>query len=459
MPFPIPDLPQRRLPALAVTISLVLSFLAAIGVVGFNEVGYRRSAEAVGQVALHERVRLSLHALMQSVLDAETSERGYLLTRDPRVLADYRQATRQTSEDLARARELFALAPVPGDAFDRLSGLVQAKVEEMDKLTQLRASADETSWRTMLAAGVDNELMARVRASISELVTHNAAEIEQRRGDIMSSLRTARIGIALTSLIALLAFYRSLRQARALAAANLQRKEELERERDLLDRLVKKRTARLAELATHLQNVREDERAHLARELHDELGSLLTAAKFDVARLKSKLPAESPELKIRLQHLTETLNSGIALKRRIIETLRPSSLNNLGLSASLGILTREFSEQAELPVRCDIADVTLDESSQLTVYRLVQESLTNIGKYAEAGAVDVQVRALRDGVEVVVQDDGGGFDPELTRSSAHGLEGMRHRVEAAGGDLVVESSLGDGTRVRAWLPGAAALPT
>ncbi len=135
-----------------------------------------------------------------------------------------------------------------------------------------------------------------------------------------------------------------------------------------------------------------------------------------MARLKSKLPAESPELKKRLQHLTETLNSGIALKRRIIETLRPSSLSNLGLSASLGILTREFSEQSELPVRCDIEDVVLDEAAQLTVYRLVQESLTNVGKYAEAGAVDVRVCTSGDGVEVVVQDDGAGFDPEVTRA-------------------------------------------
>lgn len=458
MPFSLPDLPRRRLPSLAVTLSLVLSFMAAIGVVGFNEVGYRRSAEAVGQAALHERVRLSLHMLMQSVLDAETGERGYLLTRDERFLADYRRATEQIGKNLAHTRELSALAPGPDGAFDRLGALIQAKVAEMDQLTRPQALADDAAWQALFAAGVDNELMARVRASVSELITHNAAEIEQRRGDIMSSLRTARIGIAFTSLVALMAFYRSLRQARALAAANLQRKEELERERDLLDRLVRKRTARLAELATHLQNVREDERAHLARELHDELGSLLTAAKFDVARLKSKLPAESAELKNRLQHLTETLNSGIALKRRIIETLRPSSLSNLGLSASLGILTREFSEQSELPVHCDIADVALDESSQLTVYRLVQESLTNVGKYAEAGAVEVQVRPLGAGVEVVVRDDGGGFDPELTRSSGHGLEGMRHRVEAVGGELVVESSIGNGTRVRAWLPGAA-LPT
>jgi hypothetical protein len=92
--------------------------------------------------------------------------------------------------------------------------------------------------------------------------------------------------------------------------------------------------------------VREEERGHLARELHDELGALLTAAKLDVARLKSRLGDQPPEVGQRLQHLTETLNSGIALKRRIIEDLRPSSLSNLGLTASLEILAREFSERS-----------------------------------------------------------------------------------------------------------------
>jgi len=106
---------------------------------------------------------------------------------------------------------------------------------------------------------------------------------------------------------------------------------------------VRDRTTSLANLATYLQQVREDERGHLARELHDELGSLLTAAKLDVARLKSRLGDQAPEALQRLQHLTETLNRGIALKRRIVEDLRPSSLSNLGLLPSLEILTREFS--------------------------------------------------------------------------------------------------------------------
>jgi signal transduction histidine kinase len=272
------------------------------------------------------------------------------------------------------------------------------------------------------------------------------------QGQVQHSLRFARAGIALVALAALIAFYLYLRQTTRLRQADEQQQAVLQRERDLLESQVRERTASLAQLATHLQQVREDERGHLARELHDELGALLTAAKLDVARLKSRLGPQSPEANERLQHLTETLNSGIALKRRIIEDLRPSSLANLGLNAALEILAREFSERSGLEVNCLLDTTALDESAQLTVYRTVQESLTNVGKYADARHVEIPVQNHGNHVEVDVNDDGKGFDVADIRPSTHGLAGMRHRVEAAGGRFTVVSTLGKGSRISAVLP-------
>jgi len=192
----------------------------------------------------------------------------------------------------------------------------------------------------------------------------------------------------------------------------------------------------------------------LARELHDELGALLTAAKLDVARLKSRLGATvTADATERLAHLNETLNGGIALKRRIIEDLRPSSLSNLGLVAALEILLREFAARSEIKVIDDLASVELDAAAQLTVYRLVQEALTNVVKYAKARELVVTLEPIQGGgARIAVKDDGIGFDTDVPRLARHGLIGMRYRVEAEGGTMQLVSSPGAGTLIEATLP-------
>ena len=215
---------------------------------------------------------------------------------------------------------------------------------------------------------------------------------------------------------------------------------------------MRERTADLGQLATHLQNVREDERGHLARELHDELGAILTAAKLDAARLRSRLAGSQPEATERLQHLTETLNSGIAFSRRVVEDLQPSALSHLGLMASLEILAREFEAGSGLSITTDLEPVELGGSAQLTVYRLVQESLTNMGKYAEASHADISLHNFDSYITVEVKDNGKGFKLQSVGPASHGLAGMRHRVEAAGGRLTVTSTEGNGTQVSAVIP-------
>jgi signal transduction histidine kinase len=252
--------------------------------------------------------------------------------------------------------------------------------------------------------------------------------------------------------LSLLALFMYLRQTSALVAQRAERNRVIKAERDQLEIEIKTRTRQLIELTSHLQSVREDERALLARELHDELGALLTSAKLDVARLKSRLGTMTPEVTERIQHLTESLNNGIALKRRIIEDLRPSSLSNLGLVAALDILITEWSARTEVAVETELKPVRLLESGELTVYRLVQEALTNISKYAKASRVQVRL-AAQDGVaHIAVRDNGVGFDPDRPRASVHGLLGMRYRLESEGGRLVLNSRPGQGTLIEAEIP-------
>ena len=157
-------------------------------------------------------------------------------------------------------------------------------------------------------------------------------------------------------------------------------------------------------------------------------------------------------------HLNESLNAGIALKRRIVEDLRPSSLSNLGLEAALEILTSEFSERTGVHVNNDIEPVDLGPDAELTVYRTVQESLTNIAKYADAKVVVVSVHGYDHHIEVSVDDDGRGFDVDNRQNASHGLPGMRHRIEALNGVLKVSSSPGHGSRVHAVFPRPKTVP-
>ncbi len=442
----------KRFSVSRMAISMPLALLAAGILIVINETAYDRSSDSLQQMAVASETRSGLNKLLQHMLDAETGQRGYLLTGDPRYLEPYDTALGDISQTIDRLRTLYINDQQDLGIFSQLSRNTQRKLAEMDLSVRMRKQGNEDAWKFVLMTDVGREHMDAIREQATRLISSTASKMELAELQVKRSLQLARIGIAMVATAGLLAFYLYLRQTNALKQTSDRQQVLLQQERDLLERQVRERTATLAELATHLQQVREQERGHLARELHDELGALLTAAKLDVARLKSKLGTGSEELTQRLQHLTETLNSGIALKRRIIEDLRPSSLSNLGLVASLEILAREFSERSGIEIGSVLDEVSLDDSLQLTVYRLVQESLTNVGKYAQARQVDINLKRYENHVEVEIRDDGQGFDTSAVRPSTHGLAGMRHRVEAAGGRLTVTSAPGQGTRIFAVLP-------
>lgn len=324
---------------------------------------------------------------------------------------------------------------------------------------QQRINDAEAAHPDHAASGAGDALSLRAQtrqdiAAAFDVLARDNGQAEQRRDALRQALGNGRIGVALLSGISLLALFFYLRQTRALKARQRREEELVTDDRDRLEREVVLRTAQLTELTRHLQTAREDERHRLARDLHDELGALLTSAKLDGARIKSRLAGSAPDALERLDHLVGTLNSIIALKRRIVEDLRPSSLSHLGLRATLEIQAREFTERAEIPVHCLLDEVHLTPAAELVAYRLVQEAITNISKYAQAQQVWIHL-SERDGrVELTVRDDGIGFDTTLPRASAHGLLGMRFRVEAESGTLVVVSAPGTGTVVQASLPAA-----
>ncbi len=439
----------------AATFSFVLALLAALALLLFGELSYHRSQSALRDTTNAYDVRLDIERMLRLMADAESGQRGYLLTGRTDYLKPFAEATQSIGQLVLHMARYYASpvrSPQMGD-FARLARLVETKISEMDLTVQARRDGREDAWQAVIESEIGRETQEQLRQQAEGLALVESARLQSHQAQVSRTLLVNRLGVATMTIISVLAFYFYLRQARQLAALRERQREALQAERDTLDRQVRERTAQLTELARYLQTAQENQRSLLARELHDELGALLTSAKLDVARLQSRLPAPGPEARERMAHLNEVLNSGIALKRRIIEDLRPSALGNLGLLASLDILTREFAKSSGLEVRTALEPVSLGAEGDLTVYRFVQEALTNIAKYAKATRVDVALRPNDAGVSVSVRDDGQGFDPAVVRSSAHGLVGMRYRVEAERGRMEIDSRPGGGTRLQAWLPG------
>jgi len=299
---------------------------------------------------------------------------------------------------------------------------------------------------------IGRENMVRINQIADEIKDQQNAAYD-RVAQLRATVRYwSRIGISGMVLLCVAAVFAVLQLGRARERERGRYLAQLSAERDRLEVQVDERTRELTDLAQHLQRVREDERGHLARELHDELGGLLTAAKLDVARVRKRVDGSSPDIAERIQHLSQTLDAGIALKRRIIENLRPSSLANLGLQRTLEIQCSEFAQRSEIRVQAEIADLELDPERALAVYRVVQEALTNVAKYAQASEVRVLLQRAGEQVRLQVQDNGRGFDPLQVRTGSHGLAGMRFRMRSCGGDLRLRSAPGQGTTIEATLP-------
>lgn len=436
-------------------ISLPLAALAAGLMIGVSEYGYKQTSQLLTSLTRTYDIRTSISILIQEMLNAETGLRGYLLTNDPKYLEPYQKATQNIFLTWDGIQKNLGKDNIESDVLMPLSQSINRKTAEMNLSLRLFREGNADALKFVMFTDLGNTDMNSIRAlslELDEAVVQQARHYESR---VNSSILWARVSVISITLIGLFAFYLYLRQHHMVARLHKREQALLSEERTRLEQLVRERTATLTELANHLQQVREDERGHLARELHDELGALLTAAKLDVARLKSKIEMGNPEVADRVKHLTETLNSGIALKRRIVEDLRPSSLANLGLCTSLEILTNEFSQRIGIVVDANLEPVEMPDATELTIYRLVQESLTNIGKYANADKIEVSVHNYPTYVAVQIQDNGQGFDLSSIRPNSHGLAGMRHRVEAAGGRLTINSAPGEGTTISAVIPTAA----
>ena len=217
----------------------------------------------------------------------------------------------------------------------------------------------------------------------------------------------------------------------------------------------------LRELSAAAHTIREQERRRVAREIHDELGQSLTALKMDVAWMLGNLSAGSTSLSDKLNTMQSQLDATVAATRRISSDLRPLMLDDLGLVPAAEWLVQSFSERTGIP--CDLQirppDIDLAEPHASAIYRILQESLTNVARHAKADRVDIAIEQVDGALNLTVRDNGQGFRPAEARThKTYGLLGLRERTLLLGGEARVASEPGRGTTVEVSVPLAAGAP-
>ncbi|WP_026354340.1 sensor histidine kinase [Massilia niastensis] len=212
---------------------------------------------------------------------------------------------------------------------------------------------------------------------------------------------------------------------------------------------VRRSRASLAELTAHIERAKEQERARIAREIHDDLGGNLTAIKMALAMLSERLPAGQPELAEKAAYVDDLVDRTIEAVHRISLDLRPTMLD-LGLVAALEWQAREFEKQMGIAVimRCADQDIELDPDHATALFRIFQEALTNIAKHAYATRVTISLRRQRQHLTLSICDNGRGLDPaDRLKPNSFGLRGMSERAAALGGTLNLSEAPGGGTMV------------
>ncbi len=212
---------------------------------------------------------------------------------------------------------------------------------------------------------------------------------------------------------------------------------------------------RLRELTRHLQSIREEERTRIAREIHDELGQQLTVLKIDVCWIQKRIATEEKHIQEKLLSVLTVIDETVRTIRRIASDLRPGILDDLGLVAALEWQSQEFEKRTGTKCECHVHTTTFypDKDLSTNIFRVFQEALTNITRHARATFVDTVLEEKDDCIELVIRDNGVGFDLKESKSrKSWGLVGMKERALMFNGELIIESRRGRGTTVTLRVP-------
>jgi signal transduction histidine kinase len=403
-----------------------------------------------------DRVTGKLQYLNLLVTDAESGLRGYFLSGSDTYLGPLRTAQRELDGQFDALKALLADNPSQLKNLAQLQTLVRRRVSLMTQGLEVyrhgglddilaisrtqddKTHMDEIRLQVVIMTGEQNELLAQRSSAFFD---------QHRRASLLG------LGINIAALAVLVLFYQLIRRGFSL---RLQAERALQQTNDQLETLVAARTEQLSVLSRHLISVSEEEKSRLARELHDEMGANLTAIGMQLAIVADRLETSHPEEAANLGRARTILLETVEMKRRIVEGLRPSLLDNLGLVAALQSYCDDFGRMTGIDCEALIDDAAdaVEPMQAIALFRITQESLNNVAKYAQARHVIVHLAREGEAFTLEISDDGVGIPPDaMRRPRSHGLLGMRERALLLGGSLHVGRGVnGIGTCVSACVP-------
>jgi signal transduction histidine kinase len=435
-------------PLTKLLLPLALGLALSVAVMVFSERSHERLNQANQLMASSIETQAVASQILALVSDAETAQRGFLLTGRPEYLEPYVMAVPKIGPKLQRLKDLNADNPEQRAHVSQLAKLIGEKMAELEATLRLYKEKGPKQAQELIETDVGRRTMDEVRTEIDAIQNVERGELIARSSRWNADVAFSRVGIAVITLFNLLLVI----TVYILARRGIVQRERI---RIMLEEQVRERTAELSELSTSLQNVQEEERARLAHDLHDELGSILVSSKMDMSWAYNRLKDKEPLVAQRLARAMTVIDEGVDIKRRIIEDLRPTVLDNLGLPAALEWYVNQIGQRGNLKctLSIDPAEVDLPDAVGIALFRVVQEALTNIVRHANAANAWITMEYRDDRMLLTIRDDGAGLPKGAERKRlSHGILGMRQRITSLRGEFAIDSPAGGGTVVRVSVP-------
>ncbi|MEW6204068.1 MAG: CHASE3 domain-containing protein [Pseudomonadota bacterium] len=421
-----------------------------LALLGITYTHSRMNAEVVAMSEINQKRIDRLDQLWVLLVDAEASALSFLLMRNDVYLEPYRSTAARLEPLMASMN--FDIPPGSDDHADLqvLRRLVDAKFQYLgEMLSQGRAPVALSEEYGELGKQLMDEI--RVRLAVLKARREKAhQDLENMYLARAEKIQYVGYALGVGSLLLIIALF-VVQQRQVALRARIQ--DLLKTENTRLEAKVQARTVELSNLASNLTKAQEEERQHIARELHDEMGSALTAAKMDAGWLRRSLGGQVDDpVQERLLRLIENIGSTITLTRRLVDDLQPPLLKGLGLVEALRSLGQQF--EMDVPIQMSFPDreLHLTEEQSLALFRVAQESLNNIRKYAKASQAWLSLSQEKGAVCLCIRDNGVGFDTQDIELHGHGIAGMKHRAQMFSGRLELSANPGQGTRIKVHLP-------